>query len=99
MIRLIIRSQTPEQVVLEVHGWVSEKYVSILEQEGVRVLGESQRLVLDLKGVQFIDEEGIRVLRGWVSEGVVLRGGSLFVRMLLETHGLAFEEDSGSAPE
>ena len=99
MLRLIMKSQTSEEVVLEVHGWVSEKYVSILEQEGVRLLGESQRLVLDLKGVQFIDEEGIRVLRGWVREGVVLRGGSLFVRMLLEAHGLASEEDSGSAYE
>jgi anti-anti-sigma regulatory factor len=99
MIRLIIRSQTPEEVVLEVHGWVSGGNVSILEQEGVRVLGESGRLVLDLRGVQFIDEEGVGVLRGWVSEGVVLRGGSLFVRMLLEAHGLASEEADGSAYE
>ena len=99
MIRLIIRSQTPEEAVLEVHGWVSGGNVPILEQEGVRLLGESQRLVLDLKGVQFIDEEGMGVLRRWVSEGVVLRGGSLFVRMLLEAHGLAFEEADGSAYE
>ena len=99
MIRLIIRSQTPQEVVLEVHGWVSEKYVSILEQEGVRLLWESQHLVLDLKGVQFIDEEGMGVLRGWVREGVVLRGGSLFVRTLLETHGLASEEADGPAYE
>ena len=84
MIRLIIRSQTPDEVVLEVHGWVSGKDVPILEQEGTRLLGETQRLVLDLDGVQFIDEEGMGVLRGWGSEGVALRGGWLFVRTLLD---------------
>ena len=89
MLRLTIRSQTPEEVVLEVHGWVSSgRNVAILEQEGTRLLEESQCLVLDLKGVQFIDRAGIALLQRWWGERLVLRNGSPFVRMLLETHGL-----------
>jgi hypothetical protein len=88
MIRLTIRSQTPQEVVLQVDGWVSGGDVSILEEEGTRLLGESQRLVLELKGVQFIDREGIALLERWWGERLVLRNGSPFVRMLLETHGL-----------
>ena len=89
MIRLIVQAQTPEETVLQVDGWVSEENVSILEQEGTRLLGESHRLVLDLKGVQYIDREGIALLQRWQGDRLVLRGGSLFVRGLLEEHGLA----------
>jgi anti-anti-sigma regulatory factor len=90
MIRLRTGTQTPEEVVLEVHGWVSSgRNVEILEQEGTRLLEESERLVLDLKGVQFIDREGIALLQRWWGERLVLRNGSPFVRMLLETYGLA----------
>ena len=89
MIRLIVQGQTPEETVLQVDGWVSEENVSILEQEGTRLLGESRRLVLDLKGVQYIDGEGIALLQRWQGDRLVLRGGSLFVRGLLEEHGLA----------
>ena len=88
MIRLTIRSQTPEEVVLEVDGWVSEADVEILEQEVTRLLRETERLVLHLNGVRFIDDAGIDLLRRWLGEGLVLRGGSLFIRTLLGAHGL-----------
>jgi hypothetical protein len=89
MIRLIVQGQTPEETMLQVDGWVSEENVSILEQEGTRLLGETQRLVLELDGVQFIDREGIALLKRWSWKRLELRGGSLFVRGLLEAHGLA----------
>ena len=48
--------------------------------------------MLDLNGVFFIDEAGIAVLRQWLGERLVLRGGSLFIQQLLRTHGLVYEE-------
>jgi hypothetical protein len=94
MIRLTIRSQTPQEAVLQVDGWVSGGNVSILEEEGMRLLGESQRLVLELKGVQFIDRRGIALLKRWWGERLALRGGSSFVKALLAQHGLTSEERS-----
>ena len=88
MLRLTMRSQTPEEAVLEVHGWVSGKDVEILEQEGTRLLQEAQRLVLGLKGVRFIDRHGLALLKRWSGDRLELRGGSSFVRMLLAKHGL-----------
>lgn len=88
MLRLTIRSQTPEEVVLDVAGWVSGADVDILEQEGTRLLGEAKRLVLDLTRVKFIDPKGIALLQRWSGERLDLHGGSLFVRTLLEEHGL-----------
>jgi len=89
MIRLTVKSQTPEEAVLEVHGWVSGKDVGLLEEEGTRLFQEAERLVLDLSGVKFIDRDGIALLQCWARKGVVLRGGSLFVRTLLEQQGVA----------
>ena len=95
MIRLTIRSQTPKEAALQVDGWVSGKNVTILEQEGTRLFEETQRLVLDLDGVQFIDREGIALLKRWSREGwVLLRGGSLFIQALLEENGLVYAWDA-----
>ena len=89
MIRLTVISQTNEEVVLKVEGWVSGAEVEILEEEGTRLLQEAQRLVLELKGVRVIDREGIALLQRWSGERLVLRGASPFVRTRLAEHGLA----------
>ena len=90
MLRLTVISQTKEEAVLKVEGWVSGADVALLREEGIRLLRETERLVLDLDGVQFIDREGIALLKRWSGDWLVLRGGSLFVRGLLEEHGLAW---------
>ena len=89
MVRLTIISQTREEVVLKVEGRVSGEDVALLEEEGTRLLGETERLVLDLKGVKFIDEAGVDLLRRWKGDELVLRGASPFVRTVLERRGLA----------
>ena len=89
MIRLTVRCQTPQESILQIDGRVSGKGVGILEREGTRLLGESQRLVLDLKGVRFIDAAGLALLKRWSGDRLVLRNGRPFVQLLLETHGLA----------
>ena len=73
MIRLTMRSQTPQEVVLEVDGWVSGKNVEIVKQEGTRLLHETQRLILDLSGVKFIDRKGFTLLQGWSGERLGLQ--------------------------
>ena len=88
MVRLTVVSQTHQETVLKVEGWISGGNVGILEQEGERLFGETQCLVLDLDGVQFIDREGMGLLKRWRGDRLRLRGGSIFVCTLLEQHGL-----------
>ena len=91
MLRITLVSQVPEEVVLKVEGEVAGEEVQVLEQVGTQWHRKTERLVLDLKGVLFIDEAGIAVLRQWLGERLVLRGGSLFIQLLLRTHGLLEE--------
>ena len=90
MIRITVLSHTEKEVVLKVEGRIVADSVDVLEQEGLHRLGESERLVLDLTGVKFIDDAGIELLKRWSGEQVMLvvRGVSPFLRELLASHGL-----------
>ena len=88
MVRLTVISHTSDEAVLKIEGWVSGGDVALVEEEGTRLLQQTQRLVLDLKGVRFIDREGIALLQRWSGERLVLRGASPFVRTRLSEHGL-----------
>jgi len=89
MLRLTKISRRCDEVVLKVEGWVSDQGAILLAEEGMHCLREVRCLVLDLDGLQFIDATGLAVLKRWPKERLVLRGGSLFVRTLLQRHGLA----------
>ena len=88
MLRLTIVSQSAEEVVVQVDGWLAGENADLLEREGTRHLQEGKRLVLNLEGVKFIDRTGIALLQRWSGERLVLRGGSSFVRMLLKDYEL-----------
>ena len=88
MVRLTVISQSEEETTLKVEGWVSGADVALLEEEGTRLLQQSERLTLDLKGVRFIDREGISLLRRWSGKRLVLREPSPFLRTRLAEHGL-----------
>jgi anti-anti-sigma regulatory factor len=98
MLRLTVVSQSRDQVALKIEGWVSGVNVAYLEAEGQHWRGQTQRLVLQLDGVQFIDAVGLALLVRWTGEGVALRGGSAFVRALLEQSGLDREAEAQDAP-
>ena len=44
--------------------------------------------MLDLEGVQSIDEAGLALLRTWSGSGLVLHGGPAYLRALLAAEGL-----------
>lgn len=84
MLRITRVSSNAETVVLKVEGAIAGQEVALLEQEGGPWLGQTG-LRLDLDGVQFIDENGLELLKNWSGKGVGLCGGSLYVRTLLLT--------------
>ena len=88
MLHLRVQAQSREETVLAVQGWIAGNGVPLLEQVVAAHRQPGRQLVLELSAVRFVDEAGLELLRRWTGEGVVLRGGSPFVRKLLETHGI-----------
>ena len=76
------------QVVLEMAGQLTWETTAILEREAHRWLRPRERPVLELNDVDFIDAAGIALLKRLVLQGVLLRGASPFIALLLERHQL-----------
>lgn len=89
MLRITLVSQDPQVAVLKIAGWLAGDGVALLEKEVGSWFQKVERLILNLKGVQYIDEAGIAALQRWSGERMVLCEGSLFVQTLLRTYGLA----------
>ena len=89
MLRIAVVSQTKEEVVLKIEGWICGEDVGLLEQEGQGWRQQHLKLVLDLSGVRFIDPAGLALLRSWSGKGFALRQASMFVGTLLQAQGLA----------
>ena len=88
MLRITLLSQNREEVILKVEGRIAGADVALLEREIRGNFEQVQRLVLDLQGLKHIDREGLKLLKHWSSDSLVLRGSSVFVRTLLQTQDL-----------
>lgn len=92
MLRITRLSQSLGQEVLKVEGWLTGKNVALLAETGQHSRQRGARLVLDLRGLQAIDEEGIVLLKRWSGEELQLCRATLFIRQLLEQHQLRCED-------
>ena len=91
MVRLTVISQSCEETAVKVEGWIRRADLAWMEQDINGWLRETQRVVLDLDDVKFIAPAGIEVLKRCAGDRLVLRGGSVFLRMLLSACGLILE--------
>ncbi len=88
MLRITLMSQSREEAILKVEGRITGTDVALLESEISSKLERSQRLVLVLQGLKHVDRNGVELLKHWSADRLILRDSSVFVRTLLQTHGL-----------
>jgi anti-anti-sigma regulatory factor len=88
MLRIDLIALTPQQAVLQIAGRLANGEVAFLEEEMCRWRDQAEQIILDLKGVKFIDRAGISMLKESVGTRLILRDGSRFIKTLLEAHGL-----------
>ncbi|MBI2505211.1 MAG: STAS domain-containing protein [Candidatus Latescibacteria bacterium] len=75
--------------MLKIEGRLEGESVVLLAAEGEGHLQQTERLVLEIDEVKFIDHAGIQLLQRWARKRLVLQGGSPFVQVLLKEHGLS----------
>ncbi|MBN4054759.1 STAS domain-containing protein [Nitrospira defluvii] len=71
-------------ILLRVDGRIVGPWVEELKEKCKSCLAEKKRLILDLSGVSFIDEHGVKVLNELKKTRVEVRGCSLFLSGLLD---------------
>jgi anti-anti-sigma regulatory factor len=59
MLRLTVQKQTNQEVILAIYGKIAGSDVELLAREGRSYQQQARQLVLELDGVQFIDEAGL----------------------------------------
>ena len=100
-IRIDTIARTPSEALLTVAGRLADGAVPLLDGELSRILADTDRVVLDLKGVQFIDNRGLALLRRFAVKSparprqarlqLSLRDGCPFLRQRLASRGLAVD--------
>jgi anti-anti-sigma regulatory factor len=88
MLTIVAHSIDQNLIELELAGRIGAAEASLLEGEFQCLSGDGTRLVLDLKGIRFIDRTGLALLEQWSSKGLRWRGGSTFIQKLLTANGL-----------
>jgi hypothetical protein len=82
MVIRINRRETPEGVVVELHGWlgpqVLDEFVSLCDSVG-------DGLRLDLSQLAGTDEAGLAVLQSRIAAGARVEGASPYIRLLLDS--------------
>jgi len=71
-------------VTLKLEGRIVGQWVNELKKECKKYMDKRSKLSLDLFGVTFIDDQGIKMLRAMVGDQVDLIRCSLFLSELLE---------------
>ena len=98
-IRIDTIARTPSETVLTVAGRLAEGAVPLLDGELTRILVDAESVVVDIEGLQFIDNRGLALLRRLTVASsanqrqprvhLSLRFGSPFLRQRLASRGVA----------
>ncbi len=88
MLKVTLKERGQETIALRLEGQITGPWVDELERECERQLETHQKLVLDVFGVTFVDDRGIRMLMSVGGDRVELIRCSLFLSELLRTEGV-----------
>ena len=88
MLRVTRMAENNESITLKVEGRIVEAWVRELKRECDSCLEERDLVILDLSGVNFIDETGIRNFKRMIGNRIKLVGCSSFLSKLLNEGSL-----------
>lgn len=88
MLKITVATMDGMTVTLKLEGRIVGKWVDELQKECDLCQSKGRKLLLDLSGVSFIDDQGIRVLKTIAGREVTLVECSLFLSELFKKKGI-----------
>jgi anti-anti-sigma factor len=83
MLRLTRTAETPDEVVIKAQGQIVAEWVSVLEEEVLRLAARDHQVVLDMGEVNYLDSRAVRLIRTLAAGPVSLVNCSPLVEELL----------------
>lgn len=87
MLKITAIPEDNETVTLQLEGRIVREWVDEVRRECERSLAERSRVILDLSGVTFLDDQGIKLLKTLEGDCVRLSRCSTFLAALLKEEG------------
>ena len=87
MLKITKLEEKETSVVLKLEGKITEQWAALLEGECRACLRNHKTLLLDCAEVNFLDAQGVDVLRSFPSNKVIIIGAPGIVTELLRTGG------------
>ena len=88
MLKITLAAMDGMAVTLKLEGRIAGRWVDELRKECNLCLAKGRKLLLDLSGVSFVDDQGIRVLKTIVGRQVTPVECSLFLSELFKKKGI-----------
>lgn len=79
MLKITIARSSDQEIILQLDGRVTGKWVELLRESAGSALDEGMRLTLDLRNICFIDCDGLALIRSLLDRGVRQVNAPLFV--------------------
>ena len=79
MLKITRVAGSNQEVTLQLHGRVADKWIALLSESAESALAEGLRLTLDLENISFIDCEGLALIKTLMGRGVRQVNAPLFV--------------------
>ena len=79
MLKITKVATSNQEITLQLDGRVTGQWIDLLRESAESVLEERMRLTLDLENICFIDCEGLALIKGLMSCGVLEVNAPLFV--------------------
>jgi anti-anti-sigma regulatory factor len=87
MLKITTLKENKREVLLRLDGKITAQWAVLLDRVCHTYLRQKKAVQLDCAHVDFIDAQGIGVLKKLPRERVVLRGAPSFITQLLSTGG------------
>ncbi len=84
MLRITQLAEGDTTVTLKLEGRIVGQWVEELRKECEIRLADQGKIILDLSGVSFADNQGIKTLKAMIGDQVQLRGCSVLLRGLIK---------------
>lgn len=85
MVRLTLKATHPSTTTVEIEGRIVSDWIEVVETECQRLLAQGNNVVLDFSAVNFVGEDGVRMIRQLMTKGCRVVKCPPFIQQVLFT--------------